>query len=119
MLVRVLVDTQTALVPAKNPVNAKWAFRRKCKKYADADSLLNDRICREKENPGTSRKDILRYLFNARDPDIERDHSIQEVLEDSGIPVHVGTDTTSMTIAVSLLYLHNPDTLQKALDEVR
>lgn len=96
---------QSPLTLANNPVRPfhNECIRKVKRHPEDADALLDDRICRE-ENPGTARKDILRYFFNTTDPKTGRRYSIQELREDSRILILAGTDTTAMTITASPFY---------------
>ena len=66
------------------------------------------------------RKDFFYYLMEAKDPETGKGLSNIEIINEAGLLVGAGFDTSAATVDTCLWYiLRNPDQFQKLLDEIR
>ena len=94
---------------------------------AFSESCLNQRLNEEKRfqekgiDSGETRKDILHYLFRAKDPQTGGPgYTAKELREESDVLLVAGSDTTSTVFAAMFFYMtRNPKVYKRLTDEIR
>ena len=85
-----------------------------------ANTQMANRLEAEQNGSKKTRKDFMHYLINAKDPQTGRGFNTTELNSDSSLLISAGADTTAITLSATFFYLlHNPNSLDKATQEVR